>query len=158
MGSEGAQPGGRGVFGADLLRYRDVVVAPITSPQAETVAWVRELNSRWIVHHGLEQRAAAYLAHLEATDPERLTIACERAAHLVRACGLVEDPKPWFYAGLFSVATLEEAGQYLAGHWFTAECVPSLAGQSRRYAPLQGVGPATEAKIARVRKAISELD
>jgi len=130
----------------------------MTPPQAETVAWVREVNSRWIVHHGLKERAEAYLAHLEATDPTRLATACERAVRLVRACEPIEDPKPWFYAGLFSVSTIEEAGQYLAGHWFTAECVPSLAGQSRRYAPPEGIGPETKAKIARVRKVVSELE
>lgn len=126
-------------------------------PQSETVAWVRELNSRWIVHHGLEKRAEAFLTHLEATDPARLTTACERAVRLVRECEPVEDPKPWFYAGLFSVSTVEEAERYLAGHWFTAECVPSLAGQLKRCTPPGRVGPETEAKIARVRKAVSDL-
>lgn len=131
------------------------MMAPTTEP--ETVAWVREVNSRWIVHHGLKDRAEAYMAHLEATDPVRLTAACARAARLVRGCGPIEDPKPWFYAGLFSVSTVGEAERYLAGHWFTAECVPSLAGQSKRCTPPGRIGPETEAKIARVRKAVSEL-
>jgi hypothetical protein len=130
----------------------------ISSPELETVAWVRKVNSRWIVHHGLKERAESYLAHLEATDPTRLTTACERAARLVRACEPIEDPKPWFYAGLFSVSTVEEAGQYLAGHWFTAECIPSLAGHTKRCAPPEGIGPETQAKIARVRKVVAELD
>lgn len=116
------------------------------------------MNSRWIVHHGLEVRADAFMAHLEAADPVRLTVACERAARLVHACQPTEDPKPWFYAGLFSVATVEEAAEYLAGHWFTAECVPSLAGRSKRCTAPEGIGPETEAKIARVRRALSELD
>ena len=132
-------------------------MARVALPQLDTVARVREVNSRWIVHHGLKERAEAYLAHLEATDPTRLANACERAARLVRACEPTEDPKPWSYAGLFSVATVEEAGEYLAGHWFTAECVPSLAGQSKRCTPPQAIGPETEAKIARVRKAVSRL-
>lgn len=131
---------------------------PITSPEHETVAWVRDVNRRWIVHHGLKDRAEAYMAHLETTDPVRLAAACEHAARLVRACGPADDPKPWFYAGLFSVATVEEADRYLAGHWFTAECVPSLAGRSQRCTAPAAIGPETEAKIARVRKAVSELD
>lgn len=140
------------------LRYHRVVVTPISSLQPEVVAWARAVNSRWIVHHGLKDRAEAYLAHLEATDPARLATACERAARLVRGCGPIEDPKPLFYAGLFSVSTVEEAAQYLAEHWFTAECVPSLAGQSKRSTRPAGIGPETEAKIARVRKAVAELD
>lgn len=128
----------------------------MSAPQPETVAWVRQVNRRWIVHHGLEARAEAYLAHLEATDPARLATACERAARLVRACEPIEDPKPWFYAGLFSVATVEEAAEYLAGHWFTAACLPSLAGQTF-CPPPPGIRPETEAKIARVRQAVSEL-
>lgn len=135
-----------------------MVVAPMSSPHLEAVAWVRYVNSRWIVHHGLEERAEAYLARLEATDPTRLVTACERAARMVRACAPIEDPKPWFYAGLFSVSTVEEAGEYLAGHWFTAECVPSLAGQLKRCPPPEAIGPETVAKIARVRKAVSQLD
>lgn len=130
----------------------------VSSPQLDTVAWVREVNNRWIVHHGLEKRAEAYLEHMEATDPARLATACERAARLLRACEPTEDPKPWFYAGLFSVSTVEEAEVYLDGHWFTAECVPSLTGLSKRCAPPEGIGPETEAKIARVRKAVSDLD
>ena len=132
-------------------------MTPISSSQSETVAWVREVNSRWIVHHGLKQNAEAYLAHLEANDLARLIAACDRAARLVRTCDPLEDPKPRFYAGLFSVSTVEEAGKYLAGHWFTAACVPSLAGQSRRFSAPEAISPETEAKIARVRKAVSEL-
>jgi hypothetical protein len=132
-------------------------MAPISSSRPGTVAWVRNVNSRWIVHHGLNECATAYLAHLEATDPTRLTTACERAARLVHTCGPDEDPKPWFYAGLFSVSTVEEAEQYLPGHWFTAQCVPSLAGQLTCCTAPEGIGPETEAKIARVREAVSEL-
>jgi len=126
--------------------------------RSETVAWARKVNSGWIVHHGLGENAEAYLAHLASTDPTRLSTACERAARLVDAGEPTEDPKPRFYAGLFSVATLEEAAQYLAGHWFTAECVPSLAGRSNCSTPPEGIGSETAAKIARIRKAVSELD
>lgn len=116
------------------------------------------MNSRWIVHHGLNQSAETYMAHLDATDPTRLITACERAARLVHACEPVEDPKPWFYAGLFSVATVEEAEQYLADHWFTAQCVPSLAGHPKLRVPLEKIAPKTGAKVARVRKALSALE
>ena len=129
----------------------------ISPPRPGTVAWVRDVNSRWIVHRGLNESTEAYLANLEATDQARLITACERAARLIHECGPDEDPKPWFYAGLFSVSTVEEAKKYLTGHWFTAECVPSLAGQLERGTAPEQIGPETEAKIARVRQAVSKL-
>jgi hypothetical protein len=129
-----------------------------SSSRREAVAWVRELNSQWIVHNGLERRAEAYIAHLAATAPARLDIACRRAARLVFSCEPSEDPKPWFYAGLFSVPTIEEAEQYLADHWFTAQCVPAVADHSKRWKSPDEIGPQTEAKIARVRNAVAELD
>ena len=95
--------------------------------------------------------------HLEANDPARYVASCDRANRLVQACDPGQDPKPWFYAGLFSLATLEEAGQFLADHWFTAACIPSLAGRLEVSGTPKSIGPETRTKIERVRDAISQL-
>lgn len=87
-------------------------------------AWVRKVNSRWLVHSGLEHRAGAYLDHLAATDRERLVRSLRIVRELIRTLGPVEDPKPRFYAGLFSLATEEEARRYLQDHAFTFSIIP----------------------------------
>ncbi len=133
-------------------------MGPNSSQQSETVAWVREVNSRWIVHHGLKEHATAFIAHLEDNDTSRLIAACDRAVRMIHACQADEDPKPWFYSGLFSVATAEEAERYLAEHWFTAQCIaPYLPGPCRLGTKEASVGPETEAKIDRIRQTLAEL-
>src|SRR5262245_18378355 len=93
----------------------------------DAVAWVRATNARWLVHHGLREDAADYLDHLAAVDPVRLKPSCGIARRMVQRCGSASDPKPWFYAGLFSVATAEEGRRFLAGHKFTGMAIPELA-------------------------------
>jgi hypothetical protein len=132
-------------------------MAPIEAQQPGSDGWARKVNSRWIVHHGLREAAESYLNHLEANDPERLAASCERANRLVHACEAGEDPKPWFYAGLFSLATVDEASHFLAEHWFTTACIPSLFGRVEGRAMLQSIGSETQSKIERVRAALSKL-
>ena len=93
----------------------------------DAVAWVRATNARWLVHHGLREDAADYLDHLAAVDPGRLKRSCGIARSMVQRCGSASDPKPWFYAGLFSLATAEEGRRFLAGHKFTRMAIPELA-------------------------------
>jgi hypothetical protein len=81
------------------------------------VAWAWRVNGRWIVHGGLGEMAGTFLARLEREDPARLAQACSNARHLVRQAAPGEDPKPWFYGGLFSVATPAELAEYLSRHW-----------------------------------------
>lgn len=83
------------------------------------VAWVRRVNARWIVHHGLDENAQAYLDHLAKVDPQRLKRSCRNAHLMVEQKDGMDDPKPWFYAGLFSLATNEEVNRFLAEHWLT---------------------------------------
>lgn len=91
------------------------------------VEWASRVNKRWIVHHGLGTRADEWMGYLAATDPNRLRRACEAARFMVRVCDELGDPKPWFYAGLFSAATEPEARRFLAGHRLTTATVPSMA-------------------------------
>lgn len=124
---------------------------------AETsyVAWANRLNGRWIVHHGLDQRAKAYMDRLAQVDPRRLERSCQLAHQLARQAA-PEDPKPWFYAGLFSLATVEEAREFLANHWFTLSAIPSLTAELCRPDTATGaLGEAAREKIARIRQALS---
>lgn len=120
------------------------------------VAWAKRLNSRWIVHEGLDQRASAYMDHLAQIDPKRLERSCQLAHQLVRQAGL-EDPKPSFYAGLFSLATVEEARAFLTNHWFTLSAIPSLADELSPATPAGTIGESARHKIARIRQALSCL-
>jgi len=87
-------------------------------------SWVRKVNDRWLVHSGLQHRASAYLDHLAATDRERLIDSLRIVRELFRTLGPLEDPKPRFYSGLFSLAKEEEAKRYLHDHLFTLSLIP----------------------------------
>ncbi len=120
----------------------------------DQVAWVRRLNCRWIVHHGLGQSAEAYLDHLAKTDPQRLERSCRTAQQLARLAKQ-EDPKPWFYAGLFSLANVDEARQFLADRWFTISAIPALAAELGSTIPPEAMGAAAREKIQRIQEALA---
>lgn len=80
------------------------------------MAWARRINARWIVHGGLDDTAAAYMDRLESTDQRRLALSCRIARALTGKAGAGEDPKAWFYAGLFSMAEPVEVAEFLLGH------------------------------------------
>lgn len=121
------------------------------------VAWVRRANSRWIVHQGLAQKAEAYLEHLERTEPERLFRSCRNAYRLVHERQPMEDPKPWFYAGLFSLAHPDETRTFLAGHWLVATAI-APAGTTPPATPSpETVSTATLEIVRRIREAIARL-
>ena len=99
-----------------------------SSPNAtRPVDWAKRINSSWIVHQGLREQAAGWIAHLEATDPHRLHDSCLVAQEMCEHRGCDDDPKPWFYSGLFSMATADEARRFLASHKLTSASVPALA-------------------------------
>lgn len=120
------------------------------------IAWARKVNGRWIVHNQLNRTASAYMKHLEETDHERLLRSCRIAHRLVHALEPTEDPKPWFYGGLFSLATRPEATRFLAEHPLLASVVPAL--QSAEAVPLDvnSVNETTRHKIARLRAALEK--
>lgn len=128
-----------------------------TGISVDYVAWARRANGRWIVHQGLGRNAEAYLEHLERTDPERWVCSCRNAYRLVHERQPMEDPKPWFYAGLFSLANESEAREFLAGHWLVATAItPTRATPSATPAP-ETISTATQEKIRRIREAIARL-
>ena len=130
----------------------------VGSDSRDCVEWARRVNSHWIVHHGLKESTNAYLNQLEAGDPERLVRSCERARQLVRVRASGEDPKPWFYAGQLSLATLEEARKFLKGHWFTAACLPGLPSAFQAQMEPEDVGSETREKAQRIREAVAGAD
>ena len=68
-----------------------------------------------------------------------------------------EDPKPWFYAGLFSLATPEEAERFAGTHWLTSSAIaeeqdPRLTAESPEL--IEKLGRIREA-LARVRREVA---
>lgn len=89
----------------------------------ECIDWAVDVNARWICHGYLPETAARWMEHLRSTSPMRLAASARHAYDLVKAAGDEGDPKPWFYAGLFSLSTTEEQEVWLSSHPFTAAAV-----------------------------------
>jgi len=121
------------------------------------VAWARRVNARWIVHQGLDRNATAYLEHLEQTDPDRLRRSCLHAHRLVHERPAQEDPKPWFYAGLFSLADASEKQKFLADHWFVATAINNAEMPDSVASAPETVSAATWEKITRIREALARI-
>jgi len=132
-------------------------MAPHDDPTFDAVAWVRRVNARWIVHQGLRESAAAYLDYLQREDPGRLVQSCRNARRLVAQGGSTNDPKPWFYAGLFSLVGPVEAEEHLRGHWFTAACIPALPEAFGAGMAPEAIGTDTRAKVDAIREAVAGL-
>ncbi len=121
------------------------------------VTWVRRANSRWIAHHGLSSNAAAYLDHLERHDPERLSRSCHHAYRLAQERTAGDDPKPWFYAGVFSLATPMEIRRYLSKHWLLRMVLAGSPADLAQNPAGQEVSRATLRKIMTVRAAVARV-
>ena len=119
-------------------------------------AWARRVNETWLVRGELDSDAADYMAYLSGADPERLVRSCKRAWKLLSSAGRFDDPKPWFYGGLFSLATEEEAERFLAGHPFILAVVPCLK-EDPQPRELVDAGPTTREKINSIREKIDGL-
>ena len=119
------------------------------------VNMARRINTRWIVHHNLGHNAGLYLDHLAQTDEPRLAASCRNACLMIERCDPMEDPKPWFYAGLFSLANPDEAGRFLNHHWLTS-LVTAAARETAATAPAH-VGEMTQDKIRRLQEALAGL-
>jgi hypothetical protein len=124
---------------------------------SDAIAWAQRVNSRWIAHGGLSDNATRYLEHLGQVDPDRLGRSCQRAHRLVRACVPGEDPKPWFYAALFSLATDAEIRRFLVDHWFTRAAHPSSTAAVEAESDPGLVGDETQEKLDRIRQALRSL-
>lgn len=75
-------------------------------------------------------------------------------------CGMrdpLQDPKPWFYAGLFSLATCEEARRFLGPHRVTKACVPAMAEDEEVALWLDRVGSETRELVQKLREGLARL-
>ncbi len=133
-------------------------LVPCSLNTSEAITWVRRVNDRWIVREGLRQSASAYLDHLASIDPARLLESCRRSKALTQSYGSDEDPKPWFYASLFSLATPAEAARFLKEHDFTRAVITGLSFPVRKQASLNNTSESTASKIHRIREVIKGLD
>ncbi len=121
---------------------------PEDDPQLEP--WVRRVNATWLVHAGLRECALAYMDHLAATDAPRLLDSCRVVREMICSLAPAEDPKPRFYAGLFSLATPDEALRFLSEHLFTLSLIPAGAHLEHPSAHV----PAVCAQVKRLRAEI----
>jgi hypothetical protein len=116
------------------------------------VAWAKRANARWIVHHNLSRNAEAYLGHLAQRDERRLLLSCRNAYLMVWLRDSMDDPKPWFYSGLFSLTTPIEADRFLANHWLTR----TLADRGDQ-SSLENLKEITREKLQRIQEAMAKL-
>jgi hypothetical protein len=127
------------------------------SPASPSLDWARRVNRSWIVRNHLDEHAEAWLEYLAALDDGRLQPSCETARAM---CGLrerLEDPKPWFYAGLFSHATAEEARRFLGSHRTTKATVPAVQDDEEVRLWFAQVGPETRDLLTRLRRGLATV-
>lgn len=120
------------------------------------IDWVRRINRGWFVRNHLADTAEAWLDHLEQSDPARLLASCDIARALSRGPDRVNDPKPWFYSGLFSLASEVEARRFLTDYRLTSAAIPALAGDESVNQWVAGLGPATRQLVQRLQVAVRE--
>ena len=121
------------------------------------IDWACRVNRSWLVRGGLDQHAAQWLRLLKVTHDDRLPLCCLAARAM---CGLrapLEDPKPWFYAGLFHLATADEARALLTSHPVTMASVPALQDDPSVQKWMQQVKPETRELVARLRAGLARL-
>jgi hypothetical protein len=125
--------------------------------QLPPIEWVKRVNNSWLVRNGLDARAREWLDHIAPDNDDRLLRSCQAARAM---CGLrapLEDPKPWFYAGLFCLATAAEAARFLHPHRVTTAALPSMAGDENVILWLDRAGAETRGLVLRLRVNLARL-
>lgn len=122
----------------------------------ETLEWVRVVNTRWIVHDKLKNTAEDWLEYLEGSNDGRLLPSCEIARMMCGKRESLDDPKPWFYAGLFHLATANEAERFLENHRVTRATVPSMENDDAVRLWLDRINPETRSLVDRLKRALEE--
>lgn len=118
------------------------------------IEWAGRVNQSWIVRGRLNEHAVEWMKYLMSADDGRLRPSCEAARAMCDLRDPLEDPKPWFYAGLFSLATAEEARRFLETHHVTKAAIPSMQHDETVALWLDRVGPETRELIQRLRDGI----
>lgn len=122
------------------------------------IEWAKRVNSSWLVRGGLNDDAESWLRHLETNDPGRLLASCEAARAMCAIRPHLSDPKPWFYAGLFSRATAQEARRFVDAHRITKAAIPAMGKDEEVMLWLERVGPETRELISALRAALAGLE
>ena len=121
------------------------------------IDWVKRVNRTWLVKGSLNEHADAWLEYLAALNDGRLQLSCENARAMCSLRQPLDDPKPWFYAGLFSLATAPEAKRFLAPHRITKATVPAMEDDEDVILWTDRVGPETIELLERLREGIARL-
>jgi hypothetical protein len=119
--------------------------------------WVKRVNRSWLVKGHLNDHAENWLQYLTVADDGRLLPSCLAARAMCAHRRPFDDPKPWFYAGLFSLATAAEAKQFLATHRITKATVPAMADDEDVVLWLDRVGPETHELLDRLRNGLAQI-
>ena len=127
---------------------------PSTMPPIE---WAGRVNQAWFVRGGLKENAVEWMRYLISVDDGRLLPSCEAARAMCGMRGPLTDPKPWFYAGLFSLATEDEARRFLETHRVTRAAIPVMHDDESVLLWLDRVGPETRELIQRLRDSIQRV-
>ncbi len=69
---------------------------------------------------------------------------------------MTEDPKPWFYGGLFHFATAEESKRFLETHRVTKATVPVMRDDEGVKLWLGRISEETRELLDRLRNALAE--
>lgn len=97
--------------------------------ESDPIAQARRINRTWIVRGGLSETTARYLDDLEAREPETLRLVCELAVTAAKKASHEQrDPKPDFYASIFSRASEADREHYLRDHAWTRQRSAEIAG------------------------------
>lgn len=121
------------------------------------IEWAGRVNQSWIVRGWLKEHALEWIKFLMTEDDGRLQSSCEAARAM---CGLRDplgDPKPWFYAGLFSLAAADEARRFLENHRVTKAAIPSMPEDESVVLWLDRVDPETREPIQRLRDGVQRI-
>ena len=118
------------------------------------VEWAKRINSSWIVHNNLNDQAEAWISYLAETNDPRLEISCQSARTMCDRREPLDDPKPWFYAGLFHLATPVEALRFLDVHRVTKATVSSMADDEAVRLWINRISPETRELLERLRFAL----
>jgi hypothetical protein len=121
------------------------------------VEWARRVNRAWLVRGNLNERTEAWLDHLASSGDGRLLESCATARAMCGCRQHEEDPKPWFYSGIFSLATAEEARRFLEHHRVTKATVPAMADDPEVLLWLGRVGPETRDLLVRLREGLASV-
>jgi hypothetical protein len=121
------------------------------------VEWAKRINRSWIVHNNLNDQAEAWIIYLAGSGDPRLEISCEAAQTMCDRREPLDDPKPWFYAGLFHLATPEEARRFLDVHRVTKATVSSMSDDESVQLWINRISPETRDLLERLRFSLAEI-